>query len=171
MTAIWQAVVDRVLPEVPVGTEALAFVDLADPEKRKTAELAAPRLLTSFRTHFRTVLGLNRKEATEVSKALGLNLSVPAAEPTWPNCCRPWRKVCGSTVVVHPVDRAAAVFGTEFTSVPGPYTSRPFPRPVRATASTPVFARIGIKPFSHGRFDAWHRTSGFTLPRPQPLVG
>lgn len=129
MTAIWQAVVDRVLPEVPVREQKpWLFVDLADPEKRKTAELAAAlRLLTSFRTHFRTVLGLNRKEATEVSKALGLNLSVPAAEADLaellPALAESLRL---DGVVVHPVDRAAAVFGTEFTSVPGPYTSRPF---------------------------------------------
>lgn len=129
MTDIWRKFIDRLLPALPVRhPKPWFFVDLADPEKRKPHEIAeAVRLLSGFRSHFRTVLGLNRKEATEVSEALGLKLSVPAADAdlaTLVPALAAELQLDG--IVVHPVDEAAAVFDDEFTSVPGPYTSQPF---------------------------------------------
>lgn len=129
MTDIWRSFLERLLPTLPVRTpKPWFFVDLADPEKRKPEEVAeAVRLLPSFRSHFRTVLGLNRKEATEVSQALGLDLPIPAAEADLATIVPALAEELQlDGLVVHPVDQAAAVFDNEYVSVKGPFTSNPF---------------------------------------------
>lgn len=128
-TDIWKTLTDEFLPELSVKEEKpWLFVDLADPEKRRTEELVeAVQHIRHFASHFRPVLGLNRKEATEVSNALGLSLSVPPEEAQLSEIVPAIGRVLQlAGVVVHPIDCAAAYFDDEYVEVGGPHTSNPF---------------------------------------------
>lgn len=129
MTRIWRHLTDEILPTLPVRTEKpWFFVDLADPEKRRPEELVeAVEHLKQFNSHFRTVLGLNRKEATEVSNALQISMGAPAAEAELSEIVPAIAERLGVYgVVVHPTDSAACLLAGEYAEVKGPHTSRPF---------------------------------------------
>lgn len=129
MTDIWRRLSSELLPTLPVREpKPWFFVDLADPEKRRPEELVeALEHLKAFNTHFRTVLGLNRKEATEVSNALRLSLSRPADQADLAEIVPAIAGRLGVYgVVCHPVDRAACSFQGAYSMALGPHTTRPF---------------------------------------------
>lgn len=70
MNECWKHLQRDVLPLCPVLNTKTLFLDLADPEKRETDDLIeAIQLICAFhRTGLRTVLGMNRKEATAIAK-------------------------------------------------------------------------------------------------------
>ncbi len=129
MTEIWNRLTEDFLPKLPVREpKPWCFFDLADPEKRSYDELAeAVHSLSNFASHFRPVLGLNRKEATEVSIALGLDLGMPPQEAPLsvivPAIAEALPKLAG--VVVHPTTEAACVFDGKYYYAKGATTSRP----------------------------------------------
>lgn len=129
MTEIWNRLTEDFLPKLPVrDPKPWVFFDLADPEKRSHEELAhAVRSLSEFSSHFRAVLGLNRKEATEVSIALDLDLGQPPQEAPLsvivPAIAEALPKLEG--VVVHPTTEAACVFNGKYYHAKGATTSRP----------------------------------------------
>jgi sugar/nucleoside kinase (ribokinase family) len=103
------------------------FIDLADPEKRPVEEIVeATQLIAQFKDYFRVVLGLNRKEATEICKALQISFPTPLeATPLDKLVPRIGETLNLDGLVVHPVDKSACYFEGNYSEVSGPYTSKP----------------------------------------------
>lgn len=126
MSEIWKKMLDEVVPLVTENKrKKVLFFDLADPRKRQAADiLEALMLIKRFRQQgFRTMLGLNEKEARQVAGLLtgrevaGLNLRemvMMIAE-----------SMEIETVAVHPVDRAACCQSGVYYEVEGPYCEAP----------------------------------------------
>ncbi len=126
MNEIWANLLAR-LPKSTQGKKPLFFVDLADPEKRKNEDiLEALNMIQSFGQHYRAVLGLNRKEASEVATVLGLTLSASPDQVGLEEIT----KAIGEALdlyclMVHPTSEAAAYCQGEYAYTEGPYTSNP----------------------------------------------
>lgn len=128
LTDVWKRFLAEALPEPREGkTPPLAFFDLCDPAKRDPKELRqAVETIESFSAKTRPILGLNRKEATEVADALGLSVSPSNREAALLDITAALgEKLDLYGVVVHPTSEAAAYFNGELYHVPGPYTSKP----------------------------------------------
>lgn len=126
MTAVFMALLDRVLPSLPPNGARVWFFDLADPEKRTRSDLAtALRTIARFQPHGTVTLGLNLKEAQQVATALDLNVPAPD-EAGLRELARSIRQVLGiGTVVVHPRESAACATRDSTWWVPGPYVTNP----------------------------------------------
>ena len=124
MTDIWQSLVEHILPKLKSKTtKSLFFVDLADPEKREPHEIKrALDLLKSFESHFRVVLGLNHKEAYDVSEILGLSKRDDSLETV---NLRLFDYLKIHAVVIHPVDQACAVVYGGYAHAFGPLAKHP----------------------------------------------
>lgn len=104
------------------------FFDLADPEKRSDAErLEALSLIGEFaKSGYKTVLGLNKKEACEIYESLfGKKIDDYTAFPLEELTCTLGRSLGITTLVVHPVDRAACFDVDGYHEQPGPYCAKP----------------------------------------------
>jgi hypothetical protein len=125
MTAIFAALADRVLPQLPASPDRVFFFDLADPEKRAIEDLrVALGTIARFEKFGRVTLGLNLKEAQQVSAALGV---APADEDEagLRAMTAALRARLGvATVVVHPRKSAACATAAGTWWVPGPFTER-----------------------------------------------
>lgn len=127
MTAIFRAFVETVLPALPPKAGGRRFFfDLADPEKRSTADLLhALDLIGRFESFGRVTLGLNLKEAQQVHAALGFG-EVQTGENGLRACAAAIRAKLGvATVVVHPKESAACATPEGTFWVPGPYCATP----------------------------------------------
>jgi sugar/nucleoside kinase (ribokinase family) len=126
MTAIFNALVDRVLPRLPAAAERIFFFDLADPEKRSADDLrAALTAITRFEAFGRVTLGLNLKEAHQVSAALGCTATADDEAGLRAMAAEIRAKLALATVVVHPRESAACATAQGTWWVPGPYTPQP----------------------------------------------
>lgn len=132
MDTIWDGICDEILPGLPVADpKPWAFFDLADPEKRRSEDIrAALERLSRFASHFRTCLGVNFKEALELVRALEIDLGRPPGEapsevPLEALVRRLFDALKVDCLVVHPVDRAAAVTAAGYVEEAGPYTPDP----------------------------------------------
>jgi sugar/nucleoside kinase (ribokinase family) len=109
------------------GPRRVMFFDLCDPEKRANNDITrALELIGKFNRYFSVILGLNEKEALEISRVLGL-----APKPRNPEGLAALAKeinihVPVDTVVVHPTTYALAATQGEVSLVKGPYTEKPF---------------------------------------------
>lgn len=126
MTEIFRRLLEQLLPTLP-GGERSFFFDLADPEKRSTADLReALALISRFERFGRVTLGLNFKEAQQVSAALDLVAANGESESA---LCRQAADIRAkldlSTVVVHPRASAACATAHGTAWVPGPYCETP----------------------------------------------
>jgi sugar/nucleoside kinase (ribokinase family) len=100
--------------------------DLADPEKRTREDLrAALSTLTQFQKYVNVTLGLNLREAIQVSDALGLPRpgNPEAAIETMAAGIRKNLQI--GTVVIHPRGGAAAATPEESASFSGPFVTQP----------------------------------------------
>lgn len=126
MTALFGALLERVIPMLPPRDQRLWFFDLADPEKRSRGDLAsALHTIARFQPHGTVTLGLNLKEAQEVCATLDL-APTPENEAGLQQMARTIReKLNVGVVIVHPKDSAACATrdGTWWT--PGPYCENP----------------------------------------------
>lgn len=127
MTDLWQHLLDDVLTQTALPNRPIIFFDLADPEKRAVPEiLTALETIKRFDGPCRAILGLNRKEATEIAEALQLPLSTKAASAPLAEITQ---AIADSMhihgVVVHPTTHAACVVAGQFALVEGPYTAKP----------------------------------------------
>ena len=127
LTEVWEGLLRDCLPALPAGARPFAFFDLCDPAKREDRELVrAIATIERFSEHTRPVLGLNRKEATEVADALGIRLSPSnEAAPLAEIAEALGRRIGVAGVVVHPTREAAVYMDGRLHAVSGPYTSRP----------------------------------------------
>jgi sugar/nucleoside kinase (ribokinase family) len=125
LTAVFQAIAERVLPQLP-KKDRIFFFDLADPEKRSAEDLrAALATIAKFAAHGRAILGLNLKEAQQVYPALGF-AAVGEDETGLRRMADDIRGKLGLTcVVIHPKESAACATTAGSWWVPGPYTEQP----------------------------------------------
>lgn len=127
MTNIWEHMLAEVLPGINYDKKPIAFFDLADPEKRKNEDIvAAMETIKKFNNYTRAVLGLNRKEASEIAAVLGLELSDAPDKVSLQEITEAIGKAMNIYgVVVHPTNSAACYIGGQYYSVDGPFTSKP----------------------------------------------
>ena len=124
MSEIWKYMLSDILPKLEKHDEKpTIFFDLADPEKRKKEDiLEALQLISRFREYYQTVIGLNKKEASEISEILGM----PSMNQDLESQARYiYSNIDVDTLVVHPVREACVVTQDGFYHVDGPYCEHP----------------------------------------------
>jgi sugar/nucleoside kinase (ribokinase family) len=125
MSDIWEAVQKDICPTLKTPRRKI-FFDLADPEKRKPADISrALDLIGKFEQHFDVVLGLNEKEAYEIGAVLGLSPKAHTPECLSALAREIWQKLKINTLVVHPVAYALAVSNGVVDLISGPYIAKP----------------------------------------------
>lgn len=125
MTEIWRKMQSDIWPALPPGDRML-FVDLADPEKRRPADIVeALEQLTAFQKQVAVILGLNLKEAVEILEVLHLPTQSghEAAIETYARAIRD--KLNLSCVVIHPRRAAAAATAETSARFEGPFVQQP----------------------------------------------
>jgi hypothetical protein len=126
MTAILEDLVTRVLPQVPAKPGRLFFFDLADPEKRSTADLVyALTTVARFEQFGSVSLGLNLKEAQQVFAALGFGAETESESGLRAMAGKIRAHLDLTTVVVHPKESAACATREGTFWIPGPYAAKP----------------------------------------------
>ena len=125
MTAIFNSLVESVLPKLPARNR-LFFFDLADPEKRSRADLLnVLDVIGKFERFGRVTLGLNLKEAQQVWAALDYPI-IKEDEAGLRKMAADIRARLGlAAVVVHPKESAACATAAGTAWIPGPYTKKP----------------------------------------------
>lgn len=125
LTGVLEKLLTKVLPKLG-GDRRWVFFDLADPAKRSREDLlAVVKLIAKYEKHSRVILGLNLGEARQVSEVLGLG-PVDETYGTVTHAASRIREALKvHTVVVHPVEFAAAADAHGSTHVVGPFTAKP----------------------------------------------
>lgn len=125
MSRIWENMLEQVVPNLQ-GARPTLFVDLADPEKRTPQDIrSALGLLTRFSESLDVILGLNLKEAMEVSAVLNL-ASRPDPEASIAALSTSIReRLSLDCVVTHPRRAAAASTSESSARFEGPFVSHP----------------------------------------------
>ncbi|MBI4325493.1 MAG: hypothetical protein HY674_09545 [Chloroflexi bacterium] len=125
MSDLWEALLDELCPALP-GPRRRLFFDLADPEKRKPADIAhALQLIARFEKYFHVTLGLNEKEAYEIAEVLGLPITDKSRDGVSHLARQIQAQVPVQTLVIHPVAYALAVSCGRVDLVEGPFTAKP----------------------------------------------
>jgi sugar/nucleoside kinase (ribokinase family) len=102
------------------------YVDLADPEKRTTHDIAeALELLRRFAAWVDVTLGLNLKEGREIARVLGIEHSTETPEGLERLAAAIRSQLGLACVVVHPRAGASAATGQERASFAGPFLAHP----------------------------------------------
>jgi sugar/nucleoside kinase (ribokinase family) len=138
MSDIWRHLLDDIVPKLPhaalpptrltpkTSERRLMFFDLADPEKRKTDDIAeALRLVAKFQAHFDTILGLNEKESYEIGEVLGYAGPRGDEEAVINVTKFVWEKLKISAVIVHPRAYAVSASASGTARVQGPFIEKP----------------------------------------------
>ncbi|MEC9485723.1 MAG: PfkB family carbohydrate kinase [Candidatus Izemoplasma sp.] len=128
MTELWTSLIDEILPQMN-NKKRFLFIDLADPEKRENKTIIqALTLLKSFKSKFKVVLGLNKKEAYDIAKIYRLfnekacdNMRIPLEDIAHAL----YNALQLDTLVIHPVEMACCVVNNTYYEVDGPYTEKP----------------------------------------------
>ena len=120
-------IIDHIIRLAPQGTKAKFFFDLADPEKRPRADLE--KVLSQISTlagKADVILGLNQREAEQVSEVLGLK-EQPEESPQGNEAAarRIRDRLSLHGVVVHAVRCAGAAVGGLSAGIEGPYCASP----------------------------------------------
>ncbi len=127
MSELWAALQHELCPALK-GPRRKLFVDLADPEKRTKPDIRrALDLILGFEKYFDVVLGLNEKEAFEVSDALELKLTDHSPKGLTRLTEEINQRLPVNTLVVHPVAYALASSGGKgpVALVKGPFVAKP----------------------------------------------
>jgi hypothetical protein len=126
MTAIFTDLVGRLLPQVPTKPNRIFFFDLADPEKRSSADLVyALTTIAKFEQFGQVTLGLNLKEAQQVFTALGFGTETETESGLRSMAEKIRTHLDLTTVVVHPKESATCATRDGTSWVPGPYAAKP----------------------------------------------
>ena len=125
MTEIWEKLRTEILPGLSKKPRKF-FVDLADPEKRTHQDIEeALKILTKYQGTIDVILGLNLKEAIEITSVLGLPAAVNA-EAAIEETARAIRQKMGIyCCVVHPRGGAAAATAQGSARFTGPFVKQP----------------------------------------------
>ncbi len=126
MNEIWENLL-KILPKAEGDKKPIFFVDLADPEKRKPEDIReALELIQKFNPYYRVVLGLNRKEASEIAAVLGLALTDAPEDVELEEIVTALGDALDLwCLMVHPTHEAGAVSNGRYAHTVGPFTSRP----------------------------------------------
>ena len=124
MSDIWEHILSEVLPgRSKDAPEATIFFDLADPEKRDKGDiLKALELMGKFGEYYRTVLGLNEREAHEIAEALGLSDKAADLETMARYI---FSKADLDILVIHPVKEACMITDEGYYAASGPFCEFP----------------------------------------------
>lgn len=128
MTNLWEDLLEKVIPVLDERKhKPIFFVDIADPEKRETTDIAhALQLLKLFKSYFKVILGFNKKEAYDVAVQLDLFNASSVSNQSLETVSRAlFETLEVDQLVVHPVDRAAVVTTEGYVEVKGPYIKEP----------------------------------------------
>lgn len=128
MSDIWKRVIEDVVPAMQTDPHnKTMFFDLADPEKRHTEDiLEAIALLGRFtKCGFRTILGLNRKEACEIAELYHVKIKDYRTYPLEKLLCHLREYIDVDYLVVHPVECACVISNGGYQMVDGPYCKKP----------------------------------------------
>lgn len=126
MSEIFNDLVSRVLPQLPVRPGRVFFFDLADPEKRSASDLVyALTTIGKFEQFGRVTLGLNLKEAQQVFAALGFGSETETESGLRAMAEKIRAQLDLTTVVIHPKESAACATREGTWWVPGPYAAKP----------------------------------------------
>lgn len=122
---IWEAWQTEVCPHLS-EKRRLLFLDLADPEKRNSEDIAHALALTSqFGRHFDVILGLNEKESGEIAEVLSLEAEDKSPDGLERLAGEIRSAVAVETVVIHPVATAHSADASGGASAQGPFTPNP----------------------------------------------
>ncbi len=125
MSDLWESMQTEMCPRL-TGPRRRIFFDLADPEKRTGADiLRALKLIEKFGTHFDVILGLNEKEAYEISEVLGLKTASRTSDGLAELALAMRKTLAIDTLAIHPVTYALAASGDSVAVVQGPYVPKP----------------------------------------------
>jgi hypothetical protein len=125
MGEIWEALLKEICPTLK-GKRRLMFFDLADPEKRKPEDIRrALETIVKFGNFFEVILGLNEKEAYEISDVLGLKVRDKSSDGLSVLALEINKRVPVGTLVIHPVTYALAASKGAVSLVQGPFTPKP----------------------------------------------
>lgn len=126
MTEIWTGLL-RLMDPCQESCKPFFFVDLADPGKRNSKDInEALDVIGKFSSCYRVILGLNRKEASEIANVRGLRLSTAAEEVELGEIVKALGEDLGLwCVMVHPTFEAGALVDGSYFHVEGPFTSAP----------------------------------------------
>lgn len=124
------ATVKRLQTDILSKTTAIRkmlFFDLADPEKRSNADIAAYlKLVAKFQSHHDVTLGLNEKEALQAAKALNVKASGKGEKLMLDLATKITKSLQIHGCVIHPTAYAVAADSQGATAVvAGPYTANP----------------------------------------------
>lgn len=130
MTNLWEKLIMNILPHMKKAKRRpILFFDLADPEKRENEEIIkAILMMKEFNSHFRVVLGLNKKEAYDIANVLDLfdDASLRNMQISLEDLNTALYEYIGIySVVIHPVDRSCTVINDVFYEETGPYVEKP----------------------------------------------
>lgn len=120
-------ILDQIIRLVPAGCKVKYFFDLADPEKRPRADLEhVLGQISSLGAKTPVILGLNQREAEQVSEVLGLKEKPEESAAGTEQAAGRLRQRMGlHGVVVHAVRFAGADVGGQAAGIEGPYCARP----------------------------------------------
>lgn len=125
MSEIWEALLKELCP-ILTGGRRLLFFDLADPAKRSANDLRhALDLISRFEQCFDVILGLNEKEAYEISSVLGINGSTSTPEALADLGREIRARVPVHTIAIHPITYALAVSEDTVSTAAGPHIPSP----------------------------------------------
>jgi sugar/nucleoside kinase (ribokinase family) len=129
MSRIWDRLIAEVLPggdRGGTGPRRTLFIDLADPEKRTFEDIRnALGALGRFQEQVDVILGLNLKEALEVSDVLGLPPETDPEASIEPIAAAIRQALDVGCVVIHPRRAAAAATASETVRFAGPFVQHP----------------------------------------------
>ena len=131
LNSIWEALIEDVLPQM--DNNRYIFIDLADPSKRTTEDLAeAMELTKKLNSESNVVVGFNMSEAAQVAKVLGVSVPESDAEQkaAIEQIATDLREALDvHCVCVHPREGAAAAIktgpGVESAVFKGPFVAKP----------------------------------------------
>jgi sugar/nucleoside kinase (ribokinase family) len=120
-------ILENLVGLLPEKSEVTFFFDLADPEKRSREDLAGVlRRIQALNARARCILGLNLREAEQVSEVLDLR-EMPVEEAASVEAAS--ARIAGALgihgVVVHAVRCAGTSLGGETAGIEGPYCANP----------------------------------------------
>jgi hypothetical protein len=120
-------ILDNIIRMAPQGAKAKFFFDLADPEKRSHADLEKVlSQMSALAAKTGVILGLNQREAEQVSDVLGLKEKPEESPLGNAAAARRIRERLGlHGVVVHAVRSAGAAVGGLSAGIEGPYCPKP----------------------------------------------
>jgi len=131
LNSIWEALIEEVLPQM--DNDRFIFIDLADPSKRTSGDIAKAMELTKrLNAESKVVVGFNLSEATQVAKVLGVKVPEgdAAQKAAIEQIALDLRAALDvHCVCVHPREGAAGVIktdaGVKSALFKGPFVAKP----------------------------------------------